>query len=82
MLEDFSWRVADECLVLFHKSSSFYIAIIHPRLKKGHYVDVYFNSQLRYEFYESNLEFAKLKAEIKAFEFITKYNLILNKMLF
>lgn len=70
-MKDFKWRKSDGDWLLFHKSSSFYIAIIHNHFKNGqYYVDVYYDPELREEFLEKDLDVAKLKAEIKAAEFL------------
>ena len=70
-MKDFKWRKSDGDWLLFHKSCSLYIAIIHDQFENGqYYVDVYYTPELRKEFLEDDLDVAKLKAEIKAAEFL------------
>ena len=71
MLNGFVWRKSDGDWLLFHESASFYIGIIHTGMSSGkHYVDVYYTPELRLEFLEKDLDVAKLKAELKAAEFL------------
>ena len=71
----FTWKVikkeTGDAWVMYENESLIYFAIIHPELhSKKYYVDVFSGNKLRYEFLEEDLDVAKLKAEIKASEFL------------
>jgi len=72
MLNDFVWKNVRGTLILYYKEKTFYCAKVTTGLREGNYVDVYVTPDCRLEFYEENLEIAKLKAEIKAKEFYEK----------
>ena len=69
MLNDFVWKNVRGALLLYYKEKRFYCATINPNMKLGHYVSVYITPEHCLEFYEKDLDVAKLKAEIKTKEF-------------
>lgn len=75
MLEGFYWKKVGHDWLLYHKGIRYNLAVIHTRLfiiSCEYYIDIYINRKHRLEFTDSDLDVAKLKAEIKTAELLKK----------